>query len=251
MVLFLLVFIVLGFLAVGEGTNETNEVSQEGFPFKRLDVIQDFEYVPDTSLTYPTCSISKNFLPGINETRLIDYAFGALLAYKDESIVQNELDAWFGEGAVTDLQDVVDEYRIETGSTGVAVSYKLFNITNGPLVVSIRGTFGAFDLLTDAQLWSAAALLQLVRYALPFGNTWTPIFDDLVFAISTGLKSTTAKNVAFYRETTNFVNYLKQSNLAEGKGITLTGDSLGGGLAIITGTQTKQPAIAISGPNAR
>lgn len=250
---FLLVFLlVVCFLAIGEDTDTTESSpnihnTRAG---KRLGLLSDFEYPPNAGLTYPTCVIGKNFLPGQDEARLVDYTFASLLAYKDRTIVQDEIDLWFGEGMVTDEFELVNAYRIETGSATLPVSYKLFNITNGPLVVTIRGTQGAFDLLADAQLWSTALFMQLVRFAMPLGHMWTPIFDDLVYAISGGLQSTTAKSVAFYRETTGFVEYLKQSGLEGGQGITITGHSLGGGLAIITGTQTKEPAITISGPNA-
>jgi lipase ATG15 len=45
------------------------------------------------------------------------------------------------------------------------------------------------------------------------------------------------------------VNYIRaQPNIY--RGVAITGHSLGGGLSIITGAQTKTPAVALSGPNA-
>lgn len=40
--------------------------------------------------------------------------------------------------------------------------------------VCIRGTINNWDMLTDAQLWSAAALMQILREMLPLGDMWTP-----------------------------------------------------------------------------
>jgi lipase ATG15 len=54
--------------------------------------------------------------------------------------------------------------------------------------------------------------------------------------------------VSFYRDTTAFVNFLKENSTYSGVGV--TGHSLGGGLSIITGAQAGVPAVALSGPNA-
>ena len=48
--------------------------------------------------------------------------------------------------------------------------------------------------------------------------------------------------MAFYKETADFVKYLKK----RGYDVTVCGHSLGGGLALITGSQTETPAIGIS-----
>jgi lipase ATG15 len=98
----------------------------------------------------------------------------------------------------------------------------------------------------DAQLWSAAASFQILRFILPIGYIFTPIFDEMVEAI-TWLESDSIKRVSFYIETTAFVQSLQKSG--NYGGIQVTGHSLGGGLAIITGAQTGAPAVALSGPN--
>jgi lipase ATG15 len=55
--------------------------------------------------------------------------------------------------------------------------------------------------------------------------------------------------VSFYRDSTSFVQYL-QNRTSEFRGLAITGHSLGGGLAMISGAQTGTPAVAMSGPNA-
>jgi lipase ATG15 len=81
-------------------------------------------------------------------------------------------------------------------------------------MVAIRGTTNAWDALTDAQLWSAAGLFQVLRFMLPAGGVWTPILYRMVHVIS-WLESSSINRVAFYRETTAFVQYLLASNCSE------------------------------------
>jgi lipase ATG15 len=102
-------------------------------------------------------------------------------------------------------------------------------------------------MLTDVQLWGAAALMQTLRALLPLGEIWTPIIAQLIQVINT-VESSSIERVSFYKVTSRFVRYLK--NETDYTGVGVTGHSLGGGLAIITGAQTDTPAVALSGPNA-
>jgi len=179
----------------------------------------------------------------------------------------------------------VSNYR-EEANTSSHVSFKLVTVPttnrNGTFAyVLIRGTTNNWDMLTDAQLWSAAALMQVLRELLPVGSAWTPIIHKLIDAI-TFVESESLQKVSFYKDTTKFVEYVKTLGYA-GIAITgeskrtfhsfrksqhyrifsiilplslcvvvgwITGHSLGGGLSIITGAQTGVPAVALSGPNA-
>lgn len=104
-------------------------------------------------------------------------------------------------------------------------------------------------MLTDAQLWSGAIFMQGLRELLPIGLIWTPVMDELIKFI-TMMESESIDRISFYKDTTRFVKFLKEQVPATYKGIGVTGHSLGGGLSIITGAQTKTPAVALSGPNA-
>jgi lipase ATG15 len=66
--------------------------------------------------------------------------------------------------------------------------------------------------------------------------------------VITTLQSEAIKKVSFYTLTTKFAKELKADKTYDS--VQVTGHSLGGGLAIITGAQAKIPAIALSGPNA-
>ena len=171
------------------------------------------------------------------------------LAYRSPNNTQDDLDGWFGSGVAVDQIDTVEMYRSLYSVTS-AVSFKLvtFPSSGNFAYVLIRGTTNNWDMLTDAQLWSAAAMLQIHRELLPIGAIWTPILDQLIRAI-TKIESASIESVSFYKDTTAFVNFIKnQTDTYLGVGI--TGHSLGGGLSIITGAQTGVPAVALSGPNA-
>ena len=60
-------------------------------------------------------------------------------------------------------------------------------------------------------------------------------------------------DLAFYVQITEFVKFTKSfedENGVKYSTIIITGHSLGGGLAMISGAQSKVPAVALSGPNA-
>jgi len=236
-VLLLCCFLFMAAISLG-----INDGATEG-----LKMIDDFVYEGNSHFPYPTCSFDKGIkTSSLEKIMLADFTFLSTLAYLDPNITQNSLDKWFGKNEAEDKVDIVkdfqSDYKKEENS---AVSYKLIAFpSQGIDVVTIRGTANAWDALSDFQLWSGAAGAQIIRSILPLGEIWNPILRHLVEVVSV-IESKSLKDVSFYRETTKFVEMLKKENF----NVTLTGHSLGGGLAMITGTQTKCPALAVSGPN--
>lgn len=203
---------------------------------------------------YPTCNFGKG-LEDSPSRLMADYAYLAGLAYRNNDITQSELDQWFvnlNGTTAQDNPDIVEEFRSRTQSIDSAVSYKLLTFSDESTgsvfaIVSIRGTTNAWDMLADAQLWSAAACMQMLRAILPLGEMWTPIIHNLINAIHF-LQSASLERVSFYKQTAAFVRELQQSGQYEN--VQVTGHSLGGGLALITGAQTGAPAVGLSAPNA-
>jgi len=170
------------------------------------------------------------------------------LAYRGRgNVTQLELNEWFRDTA-QDREDIVTEWEDNSHS---AVSFKMvtFPKHGNFSYVLIRGTTNNWDMLTDAQLWIPAMFMQGLRELLPFGAIWTPAIDELI-KITTKVESKSISRVSFYRDTTAFVKYLLDSVPQKYAGVVVTGHSLGGGLAMITGAQTNVSAIALSGPNA-
>jgi len=257
------IFCVLFLGAYALGSNEGSGTIPTSLP--RETFVYEKQGAQD-ALPYPTCRMSSDIaIPGEEDTALMDYTFLSVIAYSDSDCktldgtptdpTQEYLDNWFGAGFAKDEDEVVREYR-ERNDVSSAVQFKLISFNNltvqtldredGFAVLTIRGTNNGWDALSDAQLWSAAWLAQAVRFVLPFGEIWTPILENLIYAISQ-IQSSSLKNVAYYKETKDFVEFLKQDS--QFRNLRITGHSLGGGLAAITGAQTNTPAIALSGPN--
>jgi lipase ATG15 len=217
---FVLIFLFLFLSAFAGGSNSGAEVNTSN-------ILHDFRYVPEEgSFHYPTCSLTSEFsIPGSNATTLADYAYLAGIAYTAPESMPDVLNAWFGDGVAYDDYDAVTKFRSSLKSES-AVHYKLITFKADPnfAVVTIRGTNNGWDMISDAQLWSASFLAQAVRALLPFGEIWNPILEELVEFIGT-LQSDSLKKVAFYQQTSEFVNFLKESRMYPS--LRITGHSLG------------------------
>jgi len=208
-------------------------------------------------LKYQTCTLTKGFgFPNnssLLETpiQLQDFAFMATSAYMGPDEAQPVLNKYFGEGKVVDEYKFVENYRKSTGSQG-GVSYKVFSFVDYPgyAVMSIRGSETLVDWIVNIQLWSCAVLAQAVRFVMPLGYLWTPIYYKLV-KLANSVQSAHLREISYYRYTAQFVKDI-QNGWGNNPFTTLrvTGVSLGGGIAIITGAQTGASTVAISGPNA-
>jgi lipase ATG15 len=218
---FLVLFLCLFAMAASEHGGAESE-----FKFTFL---PDFEYRQSHDLPYPTCNLGKGLSSlGSPTSEMSDFAFLAVLAYRDPKITQNQLDQWFGSGVAFDNQTFVDTYRNGIDNFKSAASFKLvsFPSLGNRGVVTIRGSVTAWDFLTDMQLWSAAALFQGLRAVLPLGTIWTPILYHMINAI-TWLASKSLDRVSFYRDITKFVLWLRENEFFDK--IQITGHSLGGG----------------------
>jgi len=223
------------------------------YKWKGVVYADGFYWDPQPQLPYPTCEVKKGFaIPGQDFAHLADYAFLATLAFSSPEEAQPLLDQWFGNGTVTDDYEYVNSYRKSTGTEDHPVSYKLFTFAAEPTagVVSIRGSETMWDWSVDAQLWIGGVLAQAIKHWNPLGYIWDPILDEVVYLINSA-QSEKLKEISYYRLTSDFVETLYDGY--EGrtyKTLRVTGASLGGGLAILTGAITGASAIAISGLNA-
>jgi lipase ATG15 len=207
-------------------------------------------------LTYPACKLTKGFeIPGQEFTYLVDFAWLSAMSYETPAVTKHAFTMWFGkEDVVVDETEFVAAYRNASNTDNKSVSYKLYSIPSlpGAGVVAVRGTQNPTDSLVNMQLWSSSMLTQLVRAIMPLGWIWNPILDDLIQVVNL-IQSDRLKDVSYYHFTTDFVNDLLENNYTyNGQSFDLlriTGVSLGGGIAMITGAQTRANAVALAGVN--
>jgi len=239
-----------GFLVLLTFVGFLGAISQDdglGYRFPIV-LVDDYYYPGENSLQYPTCAMSKGFQLSIDgqnfDTALGDYSFLSAMAYEVTNVTGYLLPQWFGEGNAIDEDAVVKQYRKDTATVGNPIYFKLFTFPSKPetAVVAIRGSQTAWDWMVNMQLWSASGLAQIVKWMTPYGWIWTPVLDDLVSFVNF-IQSDSLQKVSYYSVTTDFVNSISSTY----DGLRVTGASLGGGLAIITGAQTGAPSIAISG----
>jgi lipase ATG15 len=236
--------IVFAVFSLGTSTEDAESSDEDVVILPR----GDFVYEPQPDLPYPTCRLAKGLeIPSSNSTALADYAFLAAMAYQREDTFQDNLDAWFGPGVAANQPGIVDQFRSGVEGGQAAVDYRFVTFPGYSFgVVVVRGSTTSWEWLTDAQLWSAAALVGLYRWVLPVGSIFNPVLPQVLKAIS-WVESDSLDKVALYRQTTSFVEALQASK--NYTTIHITGQSLGGGIALITAAQTGIPGIAVSGPN--
>jgi lipase ATG15 len=223
------------------------------FKWKGFVYADGFSWEPQPQLQYPVCEVQKGFsIPGRDAVSLADFSFLSTMTFSHPNESQPLLDQWFGNGTIIDDYDYVQKYREATGTASHPVEYKLFTIPGDETsaVVGIRGSEAMWDWVVDAQLWMGSVFAQGIKHFNPFGTLWDPILDEVVYLINY-VQSSRLKEVSYYRYTSDFVEALYSGH--DGRSydnIRVTGASLGGGLAILTGAITGASTIAFSGLNA-
>jgi hypothetical protein len=139
----------------------------------------------ESDMRYPSCKLA-NIKGGFAEnSTMLDFAFLSDLVYKTDEIINADLQSWFTDTIVEHNITRVDEFRAREDKDNAAVKFHLMNFPEKSLaLIMIRGTQTNWDMLADSQLWSAAALMQIIRSILPLGEIWTPILDRKLFGVN-------------------------------------------------------------------
>ena len=90
-------------------------------------LLNDYSYVAEESLQYPTCQMGKGFKISVNDTdfdtslgvdtSLGDYAFLSALAYETTNVTDYILPQYFGDGVAVDEDKLVQQFRAEAGNS--------------------------------------------------------------------------------------------------------------------------------------
>lgn len=174
----------------------------------------DFEYKGKGALQYPSCEMSNGAVD-TTSTKLLDYSFLSTLAYETKNITNTTLDTWFQDTNVINHEFIVEAFRneYEEQNSKSSVSYKFIGFPDKSVaVVSVRGTLNLWDVMSDIQLWAGALISQLARSFIPVGNILTPLFEFLVEIVAK-LESSSLEKVSFYKQTSAFLNHVKELNL--------------------------------------
>jgi len=158
----------------------------------------------------------------------------ANIPYFKSETLQPLLDSWFGLNEAIYQEESQLKFReIHPEFAQSLASYELVSFpADGSAVILVRGTKTYFDYFADAKLWYSSALFQVFRASIPFGFLFDPLIRLSVRALSL-LESGSIKRTAYYPETSKFIEFLKTSG--KYKNIVITGHSLGGGIALISG----------------
>ena len=205
---FVLTFCAIFLSAVALGTDEGASDKITFLP------ATEFFYEGSGSLNYASCSMGRNIdtPDGSIEHSLADFTFLSTVAYLDDDSAETALAEWFNGIPVENFSSNVTDFKLAYNNDSSAVSYKHLGFDNGLNIVAVRGTSNAWDALTDAQLWSMAALAQYVRALMPLGEWWTSILPHLVKAVSV-IEAKSLEDVSYYKETSAYVRSLKAKNL--------------------------------------
>mmetsp|Transcript_1720 Transcript_1720/g.3672 ORF Transcript_1720/g.3672 Transcript_1720/m.3672 type:complete len:1099 (+) Transcript_1720:92-3388(+) len=242
---FMLLFVVVAVVAVAAAGG--SESSNANDPWLTFPSTNTYFYKEPQSAANPMCRLDTTD-PTSSIQYLADYVFLANIPYFKHETLQPLLDTWFGESEAIYNEGAQLEFReIHAEFSKSLASYELVTFpSDSSAAVVVRGTKTPFDYLADAKLWYSSALFQLFRGAIPFGGAFNPLIRFSVSALSL-LETAIIKKVAYYPETTKFIEYLKDSG--KYNNIVITGHSLGGGVAIISGAQTHTKAVGLSAPN--
>ena len=174
--------------------------------------------------------------------------------YETTNITDYVLDKWFEEeDFFVDETPLVNQWKADTDNSNTPVSFKLFSVPSQPGfgVISIRGTETSPDRLLNAQLYMASVFTQFMELLIPWGWIFNSIYPDLI-QITSWIGSEQLRDFNYYSLLVDFVNDLTIENYNyEGKTfdtLNVVGVSLGGGLAMIVGSETSAHAIGFAGP---
>ena len=247
----MLLFSMVFFYSIRVILYETDRQEHNWHPAARLTPRGDFEYLPQPNLKYPTCSLMNNAnIVNSTKTALMDYNFMSDIIFQHETTQQGTLDQWFGpEVAKVDSQ-IASDYRktLSEPNLAVAFDYEVVSFGEERKVIVVRGTSTPWEWLADLQLWAGVSLIQLFQSLLPAGELFNPILDEILQGMNF-VQSKQLKEIQLNSQATGFVNYIRDTLGFEGS-LSITGSSLGGGISLITGAQTKIPAISFAGPGA-
>lgn len=114
------------------------------------------------------------------------------------------------------------------------------------IALFLATTIGFQDWLVNAQLWLSVGVMEYFLDFLPPGIFFHSILDEILKAMGI-LENKRLKDLMMNRHISTLIEYMRNDGGFDGSKISLTGHSMGGGVALVSGAQTNTPAISVSG----
>lgn len=196
-----------------------------------------YTFLPKDKYYYPGTSTNAT-LPDQSTLNLADYVFLSTSVYTRDQEFPTLLEGWFGKGKAVDGTDLLREFRQrEDPHNKIPVGLKVVLFPKGDTaVVVVRGVQNYWDVLESLNLWATPVLLRFVHWFFPVPQV-----------LATRLLTRTNRPSSYLHLTTRLVEELKTQYST----VHVTGHSLGGGLAMLTGAQARVPAVGVSAPSCR
>lgn len=197
---------------------------------------------PAQDAAYPVCGLT------VNSLTITEHCLMTAAAYSDAGNATAAFHTWFPNGS--SVLHPGGGWALEDLSLDAsAPRYIHLNHSSGGAAVFIRGTSTSDDWLHDANLWLEPAVLQLSGQLSPTAIFSTRVLHravSLVDALVTALTQTPGRVPEVVARTLALVGRVKAS--AGGGQVTVSGHSLGGGLASISAGHYGLESVSFSGP---
>lgn len=200
-----------------------------------------------SSKRYDMCSAT------INGITPLDHCFLAATAYR-ATIRDAEVSAWFG-AANASITPFTTSQLDPTGAAarsglGFGGFYQPANDTTGVpmrIFVSVRGTATARDVSQDGLMWQEAIMWNLISSLGPFGSWPTSVKQAFIGMVGDTESAFAIEDPMQYATELEGIVTRLQSTYPNAS-ISVSGHSLGGGLATIIGQRSGTSSVSFSGP---